>query len=191
MEYGYLTSNPFYSNYAVWDATVQIVGGTLFCASMQPAKNSYSAGEQVTVKWGVNSSYFTEDARVRITMSTDYGKTFNYVLADDVPALDGSKVVTLPNVNVGNVNVNFRTATRSMRGGIIRVEEIGGVAYTLTTLSPNEGGGFNIAGGDSTAVEMIHNDVYDKELYDLAGRKIKPAARQGIYIYKGKKFYVR
>ena len=152
MEYDYLTSNPFYSNYAVWDATVQIVGGTLFCASMQPAKNSYSAGEQVTVKWGVNSSYFTEDARLRITMSTDYGKTFNYVLADDVPALDGSKVVTLPNVNVGNVNVDFRTATRSMRGGIIRVEEIGGVAYTLTTLSPNGGGGFNIAGGDPGTV---------------------------------------
>ena len=147
MEYDYLTANPFYSNYAVWDATVQIVGGTSFNASMSPAKNSYSAGEQVTVSWGVNSNYFTADSRLRITMSTDYGKTFSYVLADDVPALDGSKTVTLPDINVGNIDVDFRTATRSMRGGIIRVEEIGGVAYTLTTLSPGNGGGFNITGG--------------------------------------------
>ena len=146
-EYGYLVSNPFYSNYAVWDATVQIVGGTSFNASMSPAKNSYSAGEQVTVSWGVNSNYFTADSRLRITMSTDYGKTFSYVLADNVPALDGSKAVTLPNINVGNIDVDFKTATRSMRGGIIRVEEIGGVAYTLTTLSPENGGGFNITGG--------------------------------------------
>lgn len=147
MKYDYLVSNPFYSNYAVWDATVQIVGGTSFNASMSPVKNSYSAGEQVTVSWGVNSNYFTADSRLRITMSTDYGKTFAYVLADDVPALDGSKAVTLPNINVGNIDVDFKTATRSMRGGIIRVEEIGGVAYTLTILSPENGGGFNITGG--------------------------------------------
>lgn len=146
-EYDYLVSNPFYSNYAVWDATVQIVGGTSFNASMSPAKNSYSAGEQVTVSWGVNSNYFTADSRLRITMSTDYGKTFSYILADNVPALDGSKAVTLPDTNVGNIDVDFKTATRSMRGGIIRVEEIGGVAYTLTTLSPENGGGFNITGG--------------------------------------------
>ena len=146
-KYDYLDSNPFYSNYAVWDATVQIVGGTAFNASMSPAKNIYSAGEQVTVSWGVNSNYFTADSRLRITMSTDYGKTFSYVLADNVPALDGSKAVTLPDINVGNIDVDFKTATRSMRGGIIRVEEIGGVAYTLTTLSPGNGGGFNITGG--------------------------------------------
>ena len=280
MEYDYLVSNPFYSNYAVWDATVQIVSGTPFNASMSPAKNSYSAGEQVTVSWGVNSNYFTADSRLRITMSTDYGKTFGYVLADNVPALDGSKAVTLPDINVGNINVDFKTATRSMRGGIIRVEEIGGVAYTLTALSPENGGGFNITGGgnepmtytisvtagdggtvtingeatdtkrvikgsevalaasandgysftgwyngkdlvsnknpytftattditytanfeqtgtfpdtdNSTAVDEIHNNIYDEELYDLTGRKLKSTMRQGIYISNGKKIYIR
>lgn len=190
MEYDYLTSNPFYSNYAVWDATVQIVGGALFNASMSPAKNSYSAGEPVTVSWGVNSSYFTADSRLRITLSTDYGKTFSYVLADDVPALDGSCVVTLPNINVGNINVDFKTATRSMRGGIIRVDEIGGVAYTLTTLSPENGGGFSITGG-STMIEEVHKNLYDKELYDLTGRKVNSATQKGVYIQNGKKIYVR
>ncbi|MBO5865587.1 MAG: hypothetical protein J6Q73_06000, partial [Bacteroidaceae bacterium] len=149
--YDYLNSNPFYSNYDVWDATVEIVDGNPFTASISPAQNSYTAGSNVTVTWGVNNSVFTEDSRVRITMSTDYGKTFSHVLADDVRALDGSKAVTLPNVNVGNVDVDFSTqyvsAVRSMRAGIIRVEVIDGAAYTLTTLSPENGGGFNITGG--------------------------------------------
>ncbi|MBQ5888737.1 MAG: C10 family peptidase [Bacteroidaceae bacterium] len=149
--YDYLNSNPFYSNYDVWDATVEIVDGNPFTASISPAQNSYTAGSDVTVTWVVNNSVFTEDSRVRITMSTDYGKTFSHVLADDVRALDGSKAVTLPNVNVGNVDVDFSNkyvnAVRSMRAGIIRVEVIDGAAYTLTTLSPENGGGFNITGG--------------------------------------------
>ena len=149
-DYDYLTANPFYSNYSVWDATVQIVGGTAFNASLTPQKNSYSASEAVTVKWGVNSNYFTKDSRVRITMSTNYGQSFDYVLAESVPATDGNCAVVLPNVNVGSVDVDFVTATCSMRGGIIKVEEIGGVAYTLTTLSPENGGGFTVTGGGST-----------------------------------------
>ena len=150
--YDYLLNNPFYSNYAVWDAEVQIVSGTAFNASISPAKTNYSAGETVTVKWGVNTNYFGADSRLRITMSADYGKTFPYVLAESVAATDGSCTVTLPNVDVGNVDVDFVTATRSMRGGIIRVEEIGGVAYTLTTLSPENGGGFNVTGGGDIPV---------------------------------------
>lgn len=146
-DYAALYENPFYSNYSVWDATVRIIGGTPFEASISPAKNSYSAGEQVTVQWGVNNDYFTDDSRLRITMSTDYGKTFDHVLSESVQATDGSCTVVLPNVNVGNIDVNFLTATRSMRAGIIRVEEIDGVAYTLTTIAPDNGGGFTVTGG--------------------------------------------
>ena len=140
--YEALVASPFYSNYAVWDAKVEVVAGTPFKASLYPQKDEYRAGEKVAVEWGVNNSYFGADSRVRITLSTDYGKTFGYVLAESVPARDGSCVVELPNVNVGNVDVDFVTAVRSMPGGIIRVEEIGGVAYTLTALSPEQGGCF-------------------------------------------------
>ena len=153
--YDYLTANPFYSNYSVWDATVQIVGGTAFNASLTPQKNSYSAGESVTVMWGVNSNYFTKESRVRITMSTNYGCSFDYVLAESVAATDGSCAVVLPNVNVGAVDVDFVTAVRSMRGGIIKVEEIGGVAYTLTTLSSENGGGFTVTGGGSAPEPVV------------------------------------
>ena len=153
--YDYLAANPFYSNYSVWDATVQIVGGTAFNASLTPLQNNYSAGETVTVTWGVNSNYFTKDSRVRITMSTNYGQSFDYVLAESVPATDGSCAVVLPNVNVGAVDVDFVTAVHSMRGGIIKVEEIGGVAYTLTTLSPENGGGFTVTGGGSAPEPVV------------------------------------
>ena len=192
-DYAYLFDNPFYSNYSVWDANVQIVAGTLFSASVYPAKGSYSAGETVTVKWGVNNNYFTKDSRVRITMSTNYGKTFDYVLAESVPAIDGNCEVNLPNVNVGDVDVDFVTATRSMRGGIIRVEEIDGVAYTLTTLTPENGGGFNVTGGAETAIENVLLDGTDATIYDISGRKIDgvDGVSSGIYIVGGKKIIIR
>ncbi|MBQ5644622.1 MAG: hypothetical protein IIV04_02860 [Bacteroidaceae bacterium] len=144
-----MKTQPFYCNYAVWDADIEIVSGTEFTASLSPAKDVYTAGENVTVKWSADNGFFTADSRVRITMSANYGETFDYVLAESVPATDGSCAVVLPNVNVGAVDVDFVTAVRSMRGGIIKVEEIGGVAYTLTTLSPENGGGFTVTGGGS------------------------------------------
>ena len=44
---------------------------------------------------------------------------------------------------------------------------------------------------NSTAVDEIHNNIYDEELYDLTGRKLKSTMRQGIYISNGKKIYIR
>ena len=145
--YASLQDEPFYSTYAIWEANVEIVSGTAFNATLSPAKTAYTAGEQVTVSWGVNSSYFTADSRVRISLSTDYGKTFSHVLAESVPARDGQCTVTMPNVNVGTVDVDFTTAVRQKAGGIIKVEEIGGAAYTLTTLDPSNNNSFTITGG--------------------------------------------
>ena len=145
--YSELLATPFYSTYAIWESQVQIVGGTDFNATLTPAKSEYTAGEQVTVSWGVNEDYFTADSRVRISLSTDYGKTFKYVLAESVEALAGECTVTLPNVNIGQVDVDFTTAVREMNGGVIKVEEIGGAAYTLTALDPNNDKGFTVTGG--------------------------------------------
>ena len=90
-----------------------------------------------------------------------------------------------------------------MRGGIIKVEEIGGVAYTLTTLSPENGGGFNITG--ATGVEDVKGESGNGKgenrerkgecgegnaVYDLLGREVyNPSG--GVYIVNGKKFIVR
>ena len=160
--YSALQANPFYSTYAIWESQVQIVGGTAFNATLTPAKSQYAAGEQVTVSWGVNENYFTADSRLRISLSTDYGKTFKYVLAEDVKALDGKCVVNLPKVNVGKLDVDFTTATRQMNGGIIKVEEIGGSAFTLTTLDPNSNSSFTVTGGfDEKDVAICNIGTYE------------------------------
>ena len=191
-----MKTQPFYCNYAVWDADVEVVAGTEFTASLSPVKDVYTAGECVTVEWGVNSAYFTADSRVRITMSDNYGRSFDYVLAESVPACDGSCSVELPDVNVGNVDVDFVTAVRSMPGGMVRVEEIGGAAYALTALSPEQGGRFCITG--ATGIYEVKGEMgkvkgengEGNAVYDLLGRKVyNPSG--GVYIVNGKKFIVK
>ena len=197
-DYSYETmeQNPFYCNYAVWEAKVKVVAGTEFRASLSPAKNVYTAGERVSVKWEVNNNHFTADSRVRITMSANYGRSFDYVLAGSVPARDGSCSVELPDVNVGNVDADFITAVRSMPGGIIRVEEIGGAAFALTASSPEQGGSFNITGATSVN-ELKGENVTNgrrkskvKAIYDLNGRAIDNPTN-GIYIVNGKKVLIK
>ena len=184
-----MKANPFYSNYAVWKADVEVVAGTDFSASHSPMKDVYTAGEKVTVKWGVNNAYFTADSRVRIKMSDNYGKSFDYLLAESVPARDGSCNVELPDVNVGNVDVDFVTAVRSIPGGIIRVEEIGGAAYALTAISPEQGGSFNITG--ATGIEKVKGEGgKGKAIYDLQGRKVATSSK-GLYIIDGKKVIIK
>lgn len=212
-----MKTQPFYCNYAVWDADIEVVAGTEFTASLSPVKDVYTAGESVTVEWGVNNSYFTADSRVRITMSDNYGESFDYLLAESVPASNGSCSIELPDVNVGNVDVDFVTAVRSMPGGVIRVEEVGGAAYTLTALSPEQGGSFCVTG--ATGIYEVKGEGGNGKgedgerkgengngkgengglkgeggegnaVYDLLGREVyNPSG--GVYIVNGKKFIVK
>ena len=192
--YEALQVSPFYSTYAIWEAKVEIVAGTAFSASLSPQKTSYTAGEEVKVVWGVNKDCFTKDSRLRITMSTDYGKTFKYVLADGVSALDGQCSVKLPSVNVGQVEVDFTTAKRTMNGGIIKIEEVDGVAFTLTSFDPMDGKSFIVTDGvdedidedETTGAEQLTIDNSQLTIYDLQGRRVKTPGK-GLYIINGKK----
>lgn len=192
--YNAMKANPFYSNYAVWDAKIQVVLGTEFSASMSPKKNEYNAGETVTVKWGVNNALFTSESKVRITMSADYGKTYGYVLAEDIPAQNGQASIKLPYANVGNIDVDFITATRQMRGGIIRIEEKDGIAFTLTTDSPEKGGGFTIVGAEETDIRsLLPTPANTEDIYDLHGRKVSrpDTICPGLYLKKGKVVFIK
>ena len=189
-----MKANPFYSNYTVWDAKIRIVPGTEFCASMSPKKNEYNAGETVTVKWGVNNALLTSESKVRITMSSDYGKTYGYVLAEDIPAQNGQASIKLPYANVGNIDVDFITATRQMRGGIIRIEEKDGIAFTLTTDSPEKGGGFTIVGAEETDIRsLLPTPANTEDIFDLHGRKVSrpDTICPGLYITKGKVVFIK
>ena len=183
--YAALTAAPFYSTYAIWETEVEIVEGEAFKATIEYAETEYTAGEEITVKWGVNEAYFSADSRLRITMSDDYGKTFKYVLTESVEALSGQCTVTLPDVNIGQVNVDFTTAVRQMNGGVIKIEEIGGPAFTLTVLDPNNDKGFTIQ-GTATALETTVNGQQTTVVYDLMGHRVENPTK-GIYIVNGKK----
>lgn len=119
----------------------------------------------------------------------DLDSDYSNVLAESVPALDGCCDVELPGVNVGDVDVGFITAVRPMRGGIIRVEEIGGAAYTLTAISPELGGSFNVVGGVETSIISLLDVPVSERVYDLQGRVVKNPA-SGIYVVDGKKVMV-
>lgn len=198
----YLMECPFYSNYATREIGVEIVGGEPFAVSLYPDKRHYLPGEHVKISWGVNQAYFTDKSRLRISLSTDYGKTFSLVLAESVPALDGQYDVVMPNMKIDDVNVDFSTAIRSMRAGIIRVEEIGGPAYNLSCLSPENGGGFTLSGTEipssiTFASQENPMPTTDELLYDLSGRRYSVTIDHnhmqspGIYISGNRKIVVR
>ena len=190
-------ASPFYSNYTTRQIGVDIVGGERFSLSLSPDKQNYAPGDQVRLSWGVNTNYFNSESRLRITLSTDYGKTFNHILAASVPALDGECVVEMPDLKIDNIDVDFSTAVRSVRAGIIRIEEIGGAAYTLSCLSPEGGGGFLLSGsGIPSSISIPGADKSSAGcIYDVSGRKVSAKRASslpgGIYICNGKKVLVK
>lgn len=183
---------PFYCNYAVWSAVIEVVDGTAFSVALSPAKDEYRAGENVAVRWGVNEGCFGDDSRVRVLLSDNYGASFDYLLADSVPMRDGECVVTLPDVNIGCVDVDFVTDVRSMPGGVVRVEVIDGVAYSLSALSPEVGGSFTVYGGSGTSVGLVDDECAVRGVvYDLFGRRVYEISAPGVYIIDGKKVKVQ
>jgi hypothetical protein len=95
---------------------------------------------------------------------------------------------------VGNIDVDFITATRQMRGGIIRIEEKDGIAFTLTTDSPEKGGGFTIVGAEETGIRSLpQTPANTEDIYDLHGRKILRSNTicPGLYITKGKVAFIK
>ena len=89
-----------------------------------------------------------------------------------------------------------------MRAGIIRVEEIGGAAYNLSCLSPENGGGFTLSGTEipssiTFASQENPMPTTDELLYDLSGRRYSVTTDHnhmqspGIYISGNRKIVVR
>ena len=144
-----MQSNPFYSHYDAFQTQVTIVNGESFTVRLSPNKASYAAGDKVTVTWGVNSDYFGTKL-VRILLSDDYGKTFKYTLAENVAATNGSCQVTMPDLNLTTVREQFGNYKTNVRPGIIRVEVVGDIAYSLSWTNPalaTAEGGFLVTGG--------------------------------------------
>ncbi|MFJ1377838.1 reprolysin-like metallopeptidase [Capnocytophaga canimorsus] len=101
-------------------------------------KNNYKGGEDIQLNWSVDSKIFDKKtSKVRILLSDDFGKTFKYTL-DASTENDGNHTIKLPNISVKTIA--FGEQKWNVNAGIIKIEEIDGIAYALTTFDPKKGG---------------------------------------------------
>ena len=84
--------------YDVYQTKVQIKEGTPFRITSiigESKSGRYKRGENVTLHWNVDKKLFAPDSKVRILFSDNYGKTYDYVLAEGVPN-NGQATVIFP-----------------------------------------------------------------------------------------------
>ncbi|MFJ1474719.1 reprolysin-like metallopeptidase [Capnocytophaga cynodegmi] len=130
------TSN-YISQYDMTQTQVIIEEGTPFKITSS-MKKVYKGGEDVQLTWNVDSKIFDKNtSKVRILLSDDFGKTFKYTLAASTEN-DGNHTIKLPNISVKTIA--FGEQKWNINAGIIKIEEIDGIAYALTTFDPKVGG---------------------------------------------------
>ncbi len=124
-------------NYDSYLSEVEFVSGTPFrISSVTPALSgtmSYPMGQRLKLKWKVDDAVFGKDSRVRVSLSDDFGTSFKYVLKESAPNT-GECDVILPQIAIGQVDY-LESGIRPY-AGVIRVEEIGGVACAFTAVEP-------------------------------------------------------
>lgn len=118
--------------YDVFATEVEIAEGTPFRFKGYPSRD-YATGQRLTLNWDVDPAFFGADSRVRILMSDDFGQTYKYVLKESAPN-NGSCEVILPQEPFTYVSIDG--SRNEIRAGIIKVEEIGGIAYAVTATDP-------------------------------------------------------
>lgn len=121
------------SQYDAMRIKVNVVDGEPFqiknVAMASSTQDNYSLGRQISFTWNPCTELYGKDSKVRILFSDDYGKTFKYVLADDV-ANNGSYTLTMPYFTTNNVNyegwAGFTTG-----GGRFMLEVEGEIACSI------------------------------------------------------------
>ncbi len=121
------------SRYDAMPIKVNVVAGEPFQINnvklQSNTKNDYSLGRQITIYWNPCTQIYGTDSKVRILFSDNFGKTFKYVLADNVPN-NGSYTLTMPYLTVGYVSYedwpNFSTG-----GGRFKLEVEGEIACCI------------------------------------------------------------
>ncbi|WP_241694101.1 reprolysin-like metallopeptidase [Capnocytophaga canis] len=130
-------TSDYISQYDMAQTQVIIEDGTPFKITSLMGKN-YKGGDNVQLTWNVDEQIFNKNtSRVRILLSDDFGKTFKYTLAASTEN-DGNHTVKLPNISVNTIA--FGGQKPDVSAGVIKIEEIDGIAYALTTFDPKKGG---------------------------------------------------
>lgn len=112
---------------------LNIVKGEPFAITNVKGGHSYMygrwAGREMTVTWRPCKELYGADSKVRILLSDDFGQTYKYVLADDVPNT-GNASVMFPYINIGSQS-NYMGWNIKQGGGRIKIEVKGEAAYDV------------------------------------------------------------
>ena len=131
---------------------IRIVPGEAFTATIQSPTNFnlFRPGRELQLAWTPQTDIYGENSRVRILLSDDFGQTFPYVLADDLPNT-GTWTGVLPYMEIGKKP--YYSYAEPVAGGIIKVEIIGEAVYGLTNNNAPfyyTGSSYTIGGGGFT-----------------------------------------
>lgn len=104
-------------------------------------------GKDLTIIWKPCKELYGEKSKVRILLSDDFGQTYKYVLADEVPNT-GSATVMFPYIKTGKIS-NYLDWNFTQNGGRIKIEVKGEAAFDVYPKLPYnfQGGGTPIATG--------------------------------------------
>lgn len=118
--------------YDVLETKVEVVEGKPFVVRSltQPI---YKTGERIRLNWDVDTRIFPSDSKVRILLSTDFGKTYPHILHPYTDN-DGECDVYIPQINIGTIP--YLDMSTEIPAGVIKVEVIDHIAYALTEHRP-------------------------------------------------------
>lgn len=131
--YTYILAASHQASYDTYQTRIRIVEGAEFKITSL-LSSEYRCGRQLTLNWNPCTEIYGQNSRVRILMSDDFGQTFKYVLADNLPN-NGSWSGTWPYLNINMIR-NYRDYTKAIRGGLIKIEVKGEAAYDISHVYP-------------------------------------------------------
>ena len=140
-------------NHSLYDSRycdIRIVPGEAFMANTTLSTLSDPSGKTFTITWTPQTDIYGEHSRVRILLSDDFGQTFPYVLADDLPNT-GTWTGAMPYLEIGKVPYN--NYAEPVNGGVIKVEIKGEAVFDLLFHNApfyNTGSAFVVSGGGFT-----------------------------------------
>lgn len=142
--YTFVAAANYNSRYDAMSIKLNIVEGETFEITDVKGAHTYNygrwAGRDMTITWRPCRELYGADSKVRILLSDDFGQTYKYVLADEVPNT-GSANVIFPYIKIGRIN--YMGWNLNQGGGRIKIEVKGEAAFDVYPREP-----YTIQGND-------------------------------------------
>lgn len=126
--YRFLAAVSSHSHYDSREVKLHIVEGEPFRISTFTGKENNTWGQPFSLTWHPCTELYGKQSKVRILLSKDFGQTFPYILADDVPNT-GTWQGTWPYIYLGNTS--YRDLPEQIKGGMIKIEVKGEAAFDV------------------------------------------------------------